>query len=99
MNGAGVNFGLKGLSAAVVRALAVASMLVALGASPALASTHVWQGPTSGGSWSTAANWTNGLPTTGEPGGTIVQFSSSTSTTMNIAGLTVDQIHFTGTGS
>jgi fibronectin-binding autotransporter adhesin len=75
-----------------------ASTFIALGATPALAATHVWQGPASGGLWSTAANWTNGVPTTSEPGGTIIQFGSSTSTTMNIAGLTVDELHFTGTG-
>ena len=76
-----------------------ASAFVAIGAAPALAATHVWQGPSSGGLWSTAANWTNGLPTSGEPGGTIVQFGSSTSTTMNIPGLTIDELHFTGTGN
>ncbi len=81
------------------RCLLGVSMVLAFGATPALASTHVWQGPASGGLWSTAANWTNGLPTTGETGGTIVQFNSSTSTTMNIVGLTVDQVHFTGTGN
>jgi autotransporter-associated beta strand protein len=74
-------------------------MFIVLGATPALASVHVWQGPASGGLWSTAANWTNGLPTSGEAGGTIVQFNGSTSTTMNMAGLTVDQIHFAGTGN
>jgi autotransporter-associated beta strand protein len=95
MNGAGVNVGLKSIRTSLV----VASLFAALGASPALASTHVWQGPPSGGLWSTAANWTNGLPTTGEPGGTVVEFGGSTSTTMNIAGLTVDQLHFTGTGN
>ena len=98
-----MNGGLTGLCATLVRSipksLAVASALIALGASPALAATHVWQGPASGGPWSNGANWTNGLPTSGEPGGTIVQFNGSTSTTMNIAGLTVDQIHFAGTAN
>ena len=83
---------------AILACLVAFGMLIVLGAAPALASTHTWIGPASGGSWSTSANWTNGLPTTGETGGTIVQFGSSTSTTMNIAGLTVDQLHFTGTG-
>ena len=78
--------------------LVAAGMFIVFGTNPALAATHVWQGPSSGGLWSNAANWSNGLPTTGEAGGTIVQFGSSTSTTMNIAGLTVDQLHFTGTG-
>ena len=95
-----MNVGLTGLCArSIPKCLAVAGALIALGASPALAATHVWQGPASGGLWSNAANWTNGLPTTGEPGGTIVQFNGSTSTTMNIAGLTVDQIHFAGTAN
>jgi autotransporter-associated beta strand protein len=74
-------------------------MVFALGAAPALASTHIWTGPASGGLWSNAANWTNGVPTSSEPGGTIVQFASSTSTTMDIAGLTVDEFHFTGGGN
>ena len=95
-----MNVRLTGLCArSIPRCLAVAGALIALGASPALAATHVWQGPASGGLWSNGANWTNGLPTTGEPGGTIVQFNGSTSTTMNIAGLTVDQIHFAGTAN
>ena len=95
-----MNVGLTGLCArSIARCLAVSGAFIALGASPALASTHVWQGPASGGVWSNAANWTNGLPTTGESGGTIVQFNGSTSTTMNIAGLTVDQIHFAGTAN
>ena len=95
-----MNVGLTGLCArSIPKCLAVAGALIALGASPALAATHVWQGPASGGLWSNGANWTNGLPTSGEPGGTIVQFNGSTSTTMNIAGLTVDQIHFAGTAN
>jgi autotransporter-associated beta strand protein len=59
------------------------------------AATHTWIGG-AGGLWSNAANWTGGAPTSGEAGGTIVQFGASTTSTMDIAGLTVDEIHFTG---
>lgn len=70
--------------------------LALCGAAPALGATHTWIGP-SGGAWSTAANWSGASkPTSGESGGTIVQFGSGTTSTMDIAGLVVDQIHFTG---
>jgi autotransporter-associated beta strand protein len=73
--------------------LAALSLVVV---APAAAATHTWIGP-SGGLWSNTANWSGGSkPTSGEPGGTIVQFGSNTTSTMDIAGLTVDQIHFTG---
>src|SRR5262245_19348178 len=61
--------------------------------------THVWQGPATGGLWSTAANWTNGAPTTGEAGGTIVQFGVGIDSTDNIAGLVVDELHFTSSSN
>lgn len=61
--------------------------------------THVWVGPAAGGVWSNAANWTNGVPTTGEANGTIVQFDGNISSTDNIAGLVVNQIHFTAGGN
>jgi hypothetical protein len=57
--------------------------------------THIWNGPLSGGFWSNAANWNGGLPTTGEAGGTIVQFNGGVQSTDDIAGLVVNQIHFT----
>ena len=63
------------------------------------AATHKWAGPASGGNWSNAANWTNGKPTTGEVGGTIVFFSSNITSTCDIAGLVVDLIQFGGTGN
>jgi fibronectin-binding autotransporter adhesin len=78
-----------GISIGAGLALALSS------AAPAFASTHIWVGPTNG-TWSNAANWSGGVPTSGESGGTIVQFASNTTSSMNIAGLTVDQIHFTG---
>jgi autotransporter-associated beta strand protein len=60
---------------------------------------HTWIGPASGGMWSNAANWNGGVPITGEAGGTIVQFNGNVSSTDNIAGLVVDQIHFTAGGN
>lgn len=81
-----------GISTAVV----VALMLVTV--APALAATHTWIGPP-GGAWSNASNWSGGKPTSGEPGGTIVQFGSSTTSSMDIPGLVVDEIHFTGAGN
>ncbi len=76
--------------------LAVATSLTLAWSAPAIAAVHSWIGPTNG-LWSNAANW-NGAskPTSGEPGGTIVKFGSNTTSTMDIAGLTIDQIDFTG---
>jgi fibronectin-binding autotransporter adhesin len=76
--------------------IAVLFALALFGAAPALGVTHTWIGPTNG-TWSNAANWSGGSkPTSGEPGGTIVQFGANTTSSMDIAGLVVDQIHFTG---
>ncbi len=76
--------------------IAVACALALLGTAPALGATHTWIGP-SNGLWSNAANWSGASkPTTGESGGTIVQFGANTSSSMDIAGLVVDEIHFTG---
>jgi hypothetical protein len=61
--------------------------------------THIWQGPASGGLWSNAANWSGGVPTTGEAGGTFVQFNGNIDSTDDIANLTVDQVHFTNGGN
>ena len=63
--------------------------------------THTWVGPTAGGSWSNPANWdaADGVPTTGEVGGTIVQFNGGIASTDNLAGLIVDQVHFTAGGN
>ena len=67
-----------------------------LAAAPAEAATHTWIGPP-GGAWSNAANWSGASkPTSAESGGTIVQFGANTSSSMDIAGLVVDEIHFTG---
>jgi autotransporter-associated beta strand protein len=76
-------------------AIAVLLALALFGAAPALGATHTWIGP-AGGLWSNAANWSGGKPTSGEPGGTIVQFGANTTSSVDIAGLTVDEIHFTG---
>jgi hypothetical protein len=78
-----------GISIAVFLALALC------GAAPALGATHAWIGPPNG-LWSSAGNWTGGVPTNGESGGTIVQFSANTTSSMDITGLVVDEIHFSG---
>lgn len=79
-------------------ALALAFAALAAGAFEARSATHTWVGPAAGG-WNAAANWTGGVPTTGEPGGTIVSFGAGTSSVMNIPGLVVDRIEFTGPGN
>ena len=61
--------------------------------------THVWIGPHAGGLWNNAGNWTNGQPTSGEAGGTVLQFNEENSSTDNIPGLVIDQLHFTGGGN
>lgn len=80
------------------RALLPVSLALAALLQPALAATHTWTGP-AGGQWSNPANWTGGVPTTGEAGGTIVSFGSGTTSVANISGLVVDQIHFSGGGN
>lgn len=75
--------------------IAAVFVLTFVGADPVLGATHTWIGP-AGGKWSTSGNWSGGVPTNGEPGGTIVQFASNTTSTMDIAGLTIDQVRFTG---
>src|SRR5438132_7182680 len=57
--------------------------------------THIWVGPAVGGLWSVAANWNGGAPTSGEAGGTIVQFNGGIDSIDDIVGLVVGQIHFT----
>ena len=67
--------------------------------SPAFGALHIWTG-TVNQSWANAGNWaTNGVPTSGESGGTTVFFSSNTTSTMDIAGLVVDFIQFSNTGN
>jgi hypothetical protein len=62
--------------------------------------THIWVGPASGGLWSNAVNWTNGIPLSGEAGGTIVQFNGGIDSIQDYKFfLTVDEIHFTAGGS
>jgi autotransporter-associated beta strand protein len=68
-------------------------------AAPALGAVHTWIGP-AGGLWSNAGNWSGGnKPTSGEPGGTVVEFGSNTSSVMDIAGLTIAALEFTGSNN
>jgi hypothetical protein len=82
--------------------LLVVSIVFALsslsGAVTAEASTHTWIGG-AGGTWSTSGNWNGGVPTSGEPGGTVVQFGTNSSSNMDLSNLTVDRISFTGSGN
>lgn len=71
---------------------------VLFGAAPALGATHTWIGPPNG-TWSTAGHWVGGVPTSAESGGTVVVFGSGNTSTMDIPGLVVDEIHFTGAGN
>jgi len=83
------------------REISFAAFVFLLVASPAAAKVHSWVGPSMGGLWSTAANWTNGVPTSNEMdvGGTEVVFGSNVQSTDNIAGLVINEIHFTGGGN
>jgi len=82
----------------LVVAVAVTGCVLAVSAASASANLHTWTGP-SGGTWSNAANWSGGVPTSGEAGGTVVKFGTGTTSTMDIVGLTVDQVWFAGTGN
>ncbi|MES2791685.1 MAG: FG-GAP-like repeat-containing protein [Planctomycetota bacterium] len=60
--------------------------------------TFVWTGPAAGGLWSTGANWdqAGAVPDSGDD---IVQFNGGISSTANIVGLSIGQIHFTAGGN
>src|SRR5262249_11957878 len=62
---------------------------------------HTWTHGGTTANWSDSANWdANGVPTSAEPGGTVVVFSTGDLTpVMNITGLVVDQIRFTSAGN
>jgi hypothetical protein len=79
----------------MARSVALLSVLL-LTAQIAPASTHTWIGPATGGNWSESANWSNGIPTTGEVGGTIVEMLGGIVSTSDIDGLVVDQIRLFG---
>jgi len=76
--------------------------LAAVLAFPLRAADHAWVGPANGGLWHDAANWTNGKPVSGEPGGTVLYFGLAgygISSIDDISGLIVDEIVFTRTGN
>ena len=77
----------------------IARTLLLSWAAGAAASTHSWIGPSSGGLWSDAANWSGGAPTGFEMGGTVVAFGSNVSSTQDINALVVDRIVFFGSGN
>jgi autotransporter-associated beta strand protein len=65
--------------------------------SPASATTRIWTGSGGDANWSTSGNWQgNAAPVAGD----VVQFDSTTTSTADLgAGVTVSQIHFTGSGN
>ena len=58
--------------------------------------THTWVGLSNlSDHWSDSLNWSGGVPTTGEPGGTIVVFNTvEPNTIQDIRGLVIDQLRF-----
>jgi hypothetical protein len=62
--------------------------------------THTWTGAGATDNWSDAGNWSGGVPTSGEPGGTVVVFDTVVSTrgtpasVQDIPGLVLDQLRF-----
>ncbi len=89
----------RGAAARTTAVAVIAATGLLVGASAAAASTHTWIGPP-GGAWSNVANWQEGaVPTSGEPGGTIVAINTNASSTMDIDGLVVDKLSFNGTNS
>jgi autotransporter-associated beta strand protein len=81
---------------AQMRVLLLTVVLLAAFASPASAGTHTWIGGNVGANWSVAGNWTGGVPTSGEAGGTIVRFTGTSSSLMNISNLTIDRLEISG---
>src|SRR5262249_40118386 len=61
--------------------------------------THIWTGGGDGIHWSDGGNWDTGAPANGEAGDIIVQFNGGVSSTDDIGGLIVDQVHFTAGGN
>ena len=61
--------------------------------------THVYTNLGSTFNWSEAANWSGGVPTSNESGGTIVEFGNGITSVMNISGLVVDEIRFLAGGN
>lgn len=64
----------------------------------AVPATHTWINA-AGGNWSVGANWTGGVPTSNEPGGTIVVVPLAVNLTQDIPNLTIDQLQFTAPSS
>jgi autotransporter-associated beta strand protein len=60
---------------------------------------HTWTGGGGNQLWSNAGNWDAAGVPANHAGGTTVQFGAGTTSTMDIAGLTVDLVHFTGAGN
>jgi autotransporter-associated beta strand protein len=66
--------------------------------------THIWTGGDflhHNLKWSDPLNWSGGVPTTGESGGTVVQVGSflNPQSTDDIPGLVIDELEFTGGGN
>lgn len=77
-------------------AVVLSTVCCLLSARVADAATHTWTGLGDALHWSDGNNWTNGVPTSNEVGGTIIEFGTGTSTVDDIVGLTVNLLHFVG---
>ncbi len=82
----------------VRRTSAVTILILNLIAVGLHAATHTWTGAAGDGKWSTAANWSGGVPVAGESAAVVLVFpvAGAKNTTNNIANLTLDQIQVTG---
>src|SRR5438045_9164654 len=82
--------GVSGTRSGIASAFPAAALLAS---APVLAATHVWNSSVASGNWNVPGNWSaGGVPTSAEPGGTIVQIGGGVTATDNIAGLVVDQL-------
>ena len=66
----------------------------------AVPASHLWNDLGATNNWSDAGNWTGGIPTNGEVGGTIVVIPINDATcNQDIAGLVLNKLQFTNAGS
>ena len=78
-------------------ALACLCTLLFCGSALGAPVVHTWTGGGGNQLWSNAGNWdASGVPVDDPVNGTVVQFGTGTTSTMDINGLIVDEVHFTG---
>src|SRR5437773_10086777 len=85
--------GVSGTRSGIASAFTAAALLAS---APVVAATHVWNSSVASGNWNVPGNWSAvGVPTSAEPGGTIVQIGGGVRCAGDISSLVVAQAYFT----